>query len=99
MEIRISEEEIRKIVAEETERAVRKRVREMQGDYTSKGYLEDLISKVLWDTICKNIPDIERYLKEKIDNIIAIKKESIDVPSKKEVMESLVEAVLDELED
>lgn len=34
MEIVISEEQIRAIVQEESNKAIRKRIREMQGDYT-----------------------------------------------------------------
>ena len=56
MAINISDEEIREIVKEEVDKSVRKRIKEMQGDYTSKGYLENLITEVLWDKIICEIP-------------------------------------------
>ena len=97
MQIVISEDEIRKIVAEETEKAVRKRIKEMQGDYTSKGYLEEMISRVLWDTITSKIPSIEEYLENKIDSIIEIEKQNIGKVSRKEVIERIADAIIYEL--
>ena len=95
MQIVIDEEQIRQIVEEETKKAVRKRIREMQGDYTSKGYLENLMQSIIWDTIVNKIPNIEDYVKERIDEVVRYKKKTLEVPSKTEVIEYIVDNLKD----
>lgn len=95
MSIIISDEEIREIVKDETDKSVRKRIREMQGDYTSKGYLENIMEDVLWDTIVNKIPNIEEYLHKRIDEILEIEKQSIPKLSKNEI----IDVIIDRLQD
>ena len=95
MSIIISDEEIREIVKDETDKTVRKRIREMQGDYTSKGYLENIMEDVLWDTIVNKIPNIEEYLNKRIDEILEKEKQSIPKLSKNEI----IDVIIDRLQD
>lgn len=95
MGIFISDEEIREIVKDETDKAVRNRIREMQGDYTSKGYLENIMRDVLWDTIVSKIPNIEDYLHKRIDEILETEKQSIPKLSKSEI----IDVIIDKLQD
>ena len=95
MSIIISDEEIREIVKDETDKSVRKRIREMQGDYTSKGYLKNIMEDVLWDTIVNKIPNIEEYLHKRIDEILEIEKQSIPKLSKNEI----IDVIIDRLQD
>lgn len=95
MSIIISDEDIREIVEEEVDKSVRKRTREMQGDYTSKSYLENIMRDILWDTIVNKIPNIEEYLYKRIDEILEIEKQSIPKLSKNEI----IDVIIDRLQD
>ena len=95
MAINIPDEEIREIVKEEVDKSVRKRIREMQGDYTSKGYLENLITKVLWDKIICEIPDLEDYIKSEIHEYINFKKNNSPKITKRELINSVIDAFLE----
>lgn len=93
MEIKISEEEIRHIVQEESDKAIRKRVREMQGDYTSKGYLENMMRDIIWDTIMYKIPDLESFVKDCVREAVNVKKQEMKLPSKSEIIDAVIEAL------
>ena len=95
MNITISEEEIREIIKDEVDKSVRKRIKEMQGDYTSKGYLENIIYDVLWKTIVNKLPNVEKYLYKRIDDILEVEKKSIPKLSKNEV----INVIIDKLQD
>lgn len=95
MEIVINEEQIRAIVQEESNKAIRKRIREMQGDYTAKGYLEEVMRQVLWETISERIPDLDSFIRKTIQDVVEIQKGHITVPSKSEI----IDAIIDELRD
>jgi len=96
MEIKISEDEIREIVKEESEKAIRKRIREMQGDYTSKGYLEEVMKDVIWNTLMERIPNLEQYVYECVEKTVKEQKQYITVPKKSEIIDAIVEALKDE---
>jgi hypothetical protein len=93
--IQINEEEIRNIVKEEVDRSVRKRIKEMQGDYTSKVYLEELIRNTLWDTICDKIPTIEEYVGTEIHRVIEYKKANGEKLSKRVLIDLILDEILD----
>lgn len=95
MSIIISDEDIRGIVEEEVDKSVRKRIREMQSDYTSKSYLENIMRDILWETIVNKIPNIEEYLYKRIDEILEIEKQSIPKLSKNEI----IDVIIDRLQD
>lgn len=88
------DEEIQKIVKEEVDKSVRKRIKEMQGDYTSKGYLEELIRNVLWNTILDKIPTIDDYLQNKIDEITGFYKTECKEVKKSEITNKIIDALL-----
>lgn len=96
MGIILNDEQIRIIVQEETNKAVRKRMREMQGDYTSKAYLEDIMRRVLWETVSEKIPDLESFVRKTISEAVASKKSLIPVPSKSEIIDAIIEKLRDD---
>lgn len=96
MGIILNDEQIRVIVQEETNKAVRKRVREMQGDYTSKAYLEDIMRRVLWETVSEKIPDLESFVRKTISEAVASKKSLMSVPSKSEIIDAIIEELRDD---
>lgn len=98
MGIIISDEEIREIVKNEVDKSVRKRIKEMQGDYTSKGYLEDIMRDVIWNTICDKIPRIEEYIKSEISRCIDYKKKISENINKRQLINSVVDAFLENME-
>lgn len=90
----INDKDIQKIVKEEVDKTVRKRIKEMQGDYTSKGYLEFLIHDVLWDTILEKVPTIEEYLQNKIDEIASFYKNECKEIKKSEITNKIIDALI-----
>lgn len=101
MEIVINEEQIRNIMTGLTETTVRKRIKEMQGDYTSKGYLEEIIREVVWDKICNLIPNIDDYIESTVKESIQIvleDKKGKKIP-KSELVRLVVNGLLEELID
>lgn len=95
MEIRINEDEIRAIVKEESDRAIRRRIREMQGEYTSKGYLEQMMREILWETLSEKIPNLELFVYDCVKKAIDQQKQYIKVPSKSDVIDAMIEALKD----
>lgn len=93
MELKLDEEELRAMVQEESEKAIRKRIREMQGQYTSKGYLEEVMREILWDTLTEKIPNLEAIVIKSIDEIIKEKKRCMEVPSKSDLIDAIIEAL------
>lgn len=96
MEIKISEDEIREIVKDECNKAIRKRIREMQGDYTSKGYLEEVMKDVIWDTLMERIPNLERFVYDCVERTVKEQKQYIEVPNKSEIIDVILESLKDE---
>lgn len=90
----LNDEEIQEIVKEEVDKSVRKRIKEMQGDYTSKGYLESLIRETLWDTIVERVPSIDDYLQNKIDEITEFYKNECASIKKSEITNKIIDALL-----
>ena len=93
MELKLDEEELRAMVQEESEKPIRKRIREMQGQYTSKGYLEEVMREILWDTLTEKIPNLEAIVIKSIDEIIKEKKRCMEVPSKSDLIDAIIEAL------
>lgn len=91
MEIKINEEQIRAIVKEETDKAIRKRIREMQGQYTSKGYLEEVMRQVLWDTLTERMPNIEEFVVKTIERVADEQKKLLKVPSKQQIIDEIID--------
>ena len=97
MQININDQLIEQMVKEKTEEAVRKRIKEMQGDYTSKAFIEDIIRTVIWRKILELCPDVENYIKKEVNRCIdywITNQEDIKI-SKKELVENIVESLLE----
>lgn len=97
MQININDELIEQMVKDKTEEAVKKRIKEMQGDYTSKGFIEDIIRTVIWRKILELCPDVENYIKAEVDRCISywITKQGDIKLSKKELVENIVDSLLE----
>lgn len=103
MQINIPDETIEQMVKEQTKENIRKRVKEMQGQYTSKGYIEDIIRDVIWDKIVELCPNVEKYIKSEVqrcvDSTFRLQEGSIKFNKKQlveEIMDSLIENLLSE---
>lgn len=95
MDISISDKSIEDMV----EQSVRKRVKEMQGNYTSKAYLEDLIKKVIWDKIKELCPHIEDEIRKEVE--ISTKttlKSNLREVKKSELLNMILDDLLDNVE-
>lgn len=100
MQININDQLIEQMVKEKTEEAVRKRIKEMQGDYTSKAFIEDIIRTVVWRKILELCPDVESYIKAEVDRCISywVNKQGDIKLSKKELVEKIVDSLLESFE-
>lgn len=81
----------------EVEKLVRKRIKEMQGDYTSKAYIENIINDVVYKKILLEIPDVIEYTQKRIDSVIYLYKESFRELKKSEILNLIVDKLLDEI--
>ena len=97
MQINILDEVIECMVKEQVETSVRKRIKEMQGNYTSKGYLEDLIRDVIWDKVLEMCPDIECYIHSEVERCIdyAFNEGNNLNLTKKQLVENIVDSLLE----
>lgn len=91
LKIEIKEEELRAIVKEEVEKSVRKRIREMMGDYTSKGYLEDIMYKQLLSLVLEKVPDVREVVDKRIDMAIKDVESVGHNISKNEIIDAIVD--------
>lgn len=91
LKIEIKEEELRAIVKEEVEKYVRKRIREMMGDYTSKGYLEDIMYKQLLSLVLEKVPDVREVVDKRIDMAIKDVESVGHNISKNEIIDAIVD--------
>jgi len=96
MEIVIDDKKIEEMVKEQVDKTVRNRIKEMQGNYTSKGYMESLIREVVWDKISGLCPDVENLLQEEISRSInyAIKQTNI---TKTQLVTMVVDGILNNI--
>ncbi|WP_291567077.1 MULTISPECIES: hypothetical protein [unclassified Clostridium] len=99
MQINIPDETIEQMVKEQVNISVRKRIKEMQGNYTSKGYIENIISEVIWDKILKLCPDVEKYIKSEVERCVdhAFSRQGELNFTKRQLVEEIVSNLLEEL--
>lgn len=96
MEIVIDDKKIEEMVKEQVDKTVRSRIKEMQGDYTSKGYIESVIREVIWDKILSLCPTVEELLHKEISQSIgyAIKQTNV---TKTQLVNMVVDGILNNL--
>lgn len=97
MQINIPDEVIKQMITEQVDTSIRKRIKEMQGDYTSKGFIEKLVREVIWDKIYTLCPDIENYIKSEVQRCIDSvfdKSENLKL-SKKQLVEQVIDGLLE----
>lgn len=87
-----------KLIQEEVEKSVRKRIKEMQGDYTSKGFITNIINQVIYEKVIEEIPEIEEYINEQIREICCEYKKSIRQMKKSEILNLIIDNLLYELD-
>lgn len=87
-----------KLIQEEVEKSVRKRIKEMQGDYTSKGFITNIINQVIYEKVIEEIPEIEKYINEQIREICYEYKKSIRQMKKSEILNLIIDNLLYELD-
>lgn len=87
-----------KLIQEEVEKSVRKRIKEMQGDYTSKGFITNIINQVIYEKVIEEIPEIEEYINEQIREICCEYKKSIRQMEKSEILNLIIDKLLYELD-
>ena len=101
MNIEIKDEDIKKMVEEQVDKSVKNRIKEMQGNYTSKGYLEEIIRYVIWDKVQELVPNIECYIREQVQDCIndafEIEKNCFNI-TKKELVEKIVDSLLNKFQ-
>ena len=97
MDINIPDEIIEKMVKEQVNTAVRKRISEMQGDYTSKSFIERIIKDVIWDKIYSLCPDVENYIKSEVQRCVDCAFDENIKLSKKQLVEMIVDNLLEKL--
>ena len=97
----IPDDVVEEMVRQECISATRKRIKEMQGDYTSKEFIEEQIRSVVIGTIHDFIPDLDQVIKELVDSWL---KESIkskfkyEKMTRKKLIDELVDKVFDKFE-
>lgn len=87
-----------KLIQEEVEKSVRKRIKEMQGDYTSKGFITNIINQVIYEKVIEEIPEMEEYINEQIREICCEYKKSIRQMKKSEILNLIIDNLLYELD-
>lgn len=97
MDINIPESKIEEIIKEQVDKSVRKRIKEMQGDYTSKSFIENIIGKVIWSKIYEIVPDVETYIKDEVERCIKCALESNIQITKKQLVDLVIEGLLEKL--
>lgn len=90
----ISDELIQEMVQEQVVATTRKRIKEMQGNYTSKGFIENVIQNIVWDKISELCPNVETYINDEVEMCIknSFKNEKI---SKTQLVEQIVEGLFE----
>ena len=97
MVIDISDEKIEEMIKEQVDTSVRKRIKEMQGNYTSKSFIEDIVQKVVWNNIIELCPDINDYIQDEIKRCVDCAFEYKPKLTKKQLVENVVEELLEKL--
>jgi uncharacterized protein YbcI len=97
MIIDIPNERIEQMIKEQVDASIRTRIKEMQGNYTSKGYLEELINNVICEKIYSLCPDIESHIKNEVERCIASAFEQQDKVkfTKKQLVEQIVDNLME----
>lgn len=98
MIIDIKEKEIEEMVNHQVRDEVRKRIKEMQGSYTSKGYIESLIRDAIWDKIYELCPDVEEYLRSETKRCIDYAMSNVSKISKSQLVGEVIDGLLDRLD-
>lgn len=94
MNINIPDEVIQKYIEEQVDKSVRKRIKEMQNNYTNKGYIQNLITEVVWNRISELVPDVDKFIKAEVHRCLNGK---INSESNKITKEELTELMIDKL--
>ena len=95
MVVNIDESELDKLVKDQVREEVRRRIKEMQGSYTSKGYLEDIIRDTIWDKIYELCPDVEEYLRTEAKRCIDCSMENVDKISKQQLVGEVIDGLFE----
>lgn len=95
MIISIDDNELDKMVKDRVREEVRRRIKEMQGSYTSKGYLEDLIRDTIWEKIYELCPDVEEYLRNEAKRCIDYSMEKVDKISKQQLIGEIIDGLFE----
>lgn len=97
MLINISDDVIEQMVKEQVNTSVRQRIKEMQGDYTSKGFIENIIKDIIWNKISELCPDVEDYIKSEVERCVnsAFSRQNDLKLTKKQLVEQVVENLLE----
>jgi len=99
MIVNINEDEFNKVIQDQIKAEVRKRIKEMQGDYTSKGFIENFIKEVIWDNIYKLCPDVEEYLKSETEKCIDCAMSDVRKVSKRQLVDEVIDGLLNRLDN
>lgn len=97
MTVNIDDKELNRIIKEQVVNEVRKRVKEMQGNYTSKGYIENIIRDTIWDKIYELCPDVELYLQNESKRCIDIAMSNVRKVSKQQLVSDVIDGLFDRL--
>lgn len=98
MQINVDEKLIEQMVKDQVEETVKKRIKEMQSNYTSKGFIEKLIKEVIWKQITDLVPGVEEYIKSEIEDCVKIQLQFEKKVSKKEFIDMALEKILERFE-
>ena len=98
MKININDDEFDEFVKSQVKEEVRKRIKEMQGSYTSKAYIEDIIRNFIWDKIYELCPDIEGYLRNETKKCINYSMTNINKISKQQLVNEIIDGLFDRFE-
>lgn len=94
LEFTIDEE----FIKQEVDKSVRKRIKEMQGGYTSKEFIEQIINKVVYEKVMKEIPNIDKYIQNKIDDVFKEYRECLEPMKKSEILNLVIDKLLNRVE-
>lgn len=98
MLINVDNNEIAKMVSNHVKDEVRKRIKEMQGDYTSKGFIENIIRDTVWDKIHELCPDVEDYLRNETIRCIDYAMSGVSKISKQQLVSEVIDGLFEKIE-
>lgn len=99
MIVTIDDNELDRMVNNQVREEVRRRIKEMQGSYTSKGYLEDIMRDIVWNKIYELCPDVEEYLRSETKRGIECSMSNVEKISKQQLVTEVIDGLFERFEN